>query len=130
MLADLFTETIYGIPSLFVGVGLGYIVGGMKSLKSSDRLLLGLASSTIGGLAVVLALTAFLPFSSSGVILSILSFGGDKVVGAESRGFIFGAGTHWDAPAKPKPKSHIIYEPEDDGEFDREIEKVFEPDSQ
>jgi hypothetical protein len=121
MLADLFTETIYGIPSLFVGVGLGYIVGGMKSLKSSDRLLLGLASSAIGGLAIVLALTAFLPFSSSGVILSILAFGG---------GFIFGAGTHWDAPAKPKPKSHIIYEPEDDGEFDREIEKVFEPDSQ
>ena len=121
MLADLFTETIYGIPSLFVGVGLGYIVGGMKSLKSSDRLLLGLASSAIGGLAIVLALTAFLPFSSSGVILSILSFGG---------GFIFGAGTHWDAPAKPKPKSHIIYEPEEDDEFDREIANVFEPDNQ
>ena len=121
MQADLFTEMLYGIPSLFVGVGLGYIVGGMKSLKSSDRLLLGLASSTIGGLAIVLALTAFRPFSSSGVILSILAFGG---------GFIFGAGTHWDAPAEPKPKSHIIYEHEDDDEFDSEIEEVFEPDSQ
>ncbi len=121
MQPELFTEALYGIPSLFVGVGLGYIVGGMKSLKSSDRLLLGLASSTIGGLAIVLTLTAFLPFSSSGVILSILSFGG---------GFIFWAGTHWDAPAKPKPKSHIIYEPEDDDEFDREIENVFEPNNQ
>ncbi len=121
MQPELYTEALYGIPSLIVGIGFGYIVGGMKSLKSSDRLLLGLASSTIGGLAVVLALTAFLPFSSSGVVLSILSFGG---------GFIFGAGTHWDAPAKLKPKSHIIYEPEDDDEFDREIKKVFEPDNQ
>jgi len=121
MQPDLFTEALYGIPSLFAGVGLGYIVGGMKSLKSSDRLLLGLASSTIGGLAIVLAFSAFLPFSSSGVVLSILAFGG---------GFIFGAGTHWDDPAKPKPKSHIIYEPEEEDEFDREIEKVFEPDNQ
>jgi hypothetical protein len=121
MQPELYTEAIYGLPSLFVGVGLGYIVGGMKSLKVSDRLLLGLASSTIGGLAVVLALTTFLSFSSSGVILSILSSGG---------GFIFGAGTHWDAPAKPKPKSHIIYEPEEDDEFDREIANVFEPDNQ
>ena len=121
MQPELYTNALYGIPSLFVGIGLGYIVGGIKSLKSSDRLLLGLTSSTIGGLALVLALTAFLPFSSSGVILSILAFGG---------GFIFGAGIHWDAPAKPKPKSHIIYEPEDDDAFDREIEKVFEPDNQ
>ncbi len=121
MQPELYTDALYGIPSLFVGFGLGYMVGGMKSLKLSDRLLLGLASSTIGGLALVLALTAFLPFSAPGVILSILAFGG---------GFIFGAGTHWDAPAKPKPRSHIIYEPEDDDEFDREVEKVFEPDNQ
>ncbi len=45
-------------------------------------------------------------------------------------GFIFGAGIHWDSPAQPKPKSHIIYESEDDDAFDREIEKVFEPDNQ
>ncbi len=121
MQVELLTDALYGIPSLFMGYGLGYMVGGMKSLKSSDRVLLGLASSTIGGLAIVLAITVFLPFSSSGVILSILAFGG---------GFIFGAGTHWDAPAKPKPKFHIIYESEDDDAFDREIEKVFEPDNQ
>ena len=115
------TDALYGIPSLFVGFGLGYMIGSMKSLKSLDRVLLGLASSTIGGLAIILALTAFLPFSSSGAILSILAFGG---------GFIFGAGIHWDSPAQPKPKSHIIYESEDDDAFDREIEKVFEPDNQ
>ncbi|MGY5861193.1 MAG: hypothetical protein RTU09_02290 [Candidatus Thorarchaeota archaeon] len=121
MQPELYTDAIYGIPSLFVGFVLGYIVGGMKSLKTSDRLLLGLASSTIGGLTIVLALTAYLPYSAPGVILSILAFGG---------GFIFGAGTHWEAPAEPKPKSHIIYEHEDEDEFDREIEKVFEPDNQ
>jgi len=92
MQPELLTDALYGIPSLFVGFGLGYMVGATKSLKLSDRILLGLASSTIGGLAIVLALTAFLPFSSSGVILRILAFGG---------GFIFGAGIDWDAPAIP-----------------------------
>jgi len=121
MQPELLTDAVYGIPSLIVGLGFGYIVGSMKSFKLSDRLLLGLASCAIGGLAISLALTAFLPFSVSGTILSILAFAG---------GFIFGAGIHWDSPAKSKPKFHIIYEPEEDGEFEREIEKVFEPDNQ
>ena len=121
MQPELLTDAIYGISSLIVGLGFGYVVGAMKSFKLLDRLLLGLASSAIGGLAIVLALTVFLPFSVSGTILSILAFAG---------GFIFGAGIHWDSSAKPTPKSHIIYEPEDDDEFDREIEKVFEPDHQ
>jgi len=121
MQPELLTDAVYGIPSLILGFGFGYVVGAMKSFKLSDRLLIGLASSAIGGLAIVLALTTFLPFSASGTILSILAFAG---------GFIFGAGIHWVSPAKPKSKFHIIYEPENDDEFDREIEKVFEPNNQ
>ncbi|MHA2083758.1 MAG: hypothetical protein ACXAB9_03830 [Candidatus Thorarchaeota archaeon] len=106
------------IPALLIGAALGYIIGGQERLRIVDRVILGIASSIFGGLIITLALVSLVPLSSASTILAILSFVG---------GFSFGAAIHWSPPAKSGPKRHIVFEPDEDDDFDREIEEAFGP---
>ena len=105
---------LVGIPGLFIGLLIGYIVGGMPSLRLVDRIGLGIILSGIGGLILSLVIGFFIPITSSiEVIFIILAF---------AVGYGLGLFLNWKPPIKSGPKSHIIYEPDDDDAFDREIE--------
>ena len=114
--------SILGIPGLFIGLVFGYIIGGMMSLNFNYRIGLGIIISFFAGLITALVfisepINSFLPETLSvrtfEVIFIILSYLG---------GYALGAVSNW-APLPEKPvKSHIIFELDDDDEFDREIE--------
>jgi hypothetical protein len=46
------------------------------------------------------------------------------IILAYAGGYILGMALNWKSPPKSGPKSHIIYEPDDDDDFDREIEEA------
>ena len=113
---------ILGVPGILIGLVLGYIIGGMTSLNFSYRIGLGIVFSSFGGMITALVFSSdpirdFLPFvvGPFEFILIIVSYLG---------GYILGAVSNW-APLPEKPaKRHIIYEPDDDEDFDREIEEA------
>ena len=113
---------ILGVPGILIGLVLGYIIGGMTSLNFNYRIGLGIVFSSFGGMITALVFSSdpirdFLPFvvGPFEFILIIVSYLG---------GYILGAVSNW-APLPEKPaKRHIIYEPDDDEDFDREIEEA------
>ena len=107
---------LVGIPGLFIGLMIGYLVGGMSSLRVVDRIGLGIAISGIGGLILSLVISLFIPITTTiEMIFIILAFAG---------GYGLGLFLNWKPPIKSGPKSHIIYEPDDDDAFDKEIEEA------
>ena len=113
---------ILGVPGLLVGLLFGYTFGGMSSLSLNYRIGLGIITSFFGGLITGLLfmsqpLSSYIPFliGPFEVILMILSYLG---------GYVLGAISNWAPLPEPSLKRHIIYEPDDDEEFDREIEEV------
>lgn len=116
MLQAIWEDYIWGIPGLFVGFIIGYAIGGSKNLRNSDRLLLIIAFGLLGGTIIAFLLNWAIDVGTFEILLSILSTFG---------GIIFGAGTHWERPPPPPPKRHVVFEPDEDDEFDREIEEAF-----
>jgi len=106
---------LMGIPGLLIGLVVGYIIGGIPSLRVINRLSLGIAISGIGGLILSLLLSLYFPIGSLEIVFVILSFMG---------GYILGLILNWTTPIKSGPKNHTIYEPDDDDDFDREIEEA------
>jgi len=100
------------LPSILLGVILGYSMGTMRSYGIAKRAALTLILSIIGGAILLIPLAYFLPISTFTVLLSSLS-----VLG----GAILGLFYNWTPPEESVRKSHIIYEADDDDEFDREI---------
>jgi hypothetical protein len=113
---------ILGVPGLLIGLLFGHVLGGMTSLSATYRIGLGIIVSFFGGLIIALVYYTLntmslllIPITTFEVILIILSYFG---------GYTLGAISNWaPLPEKP-PKRHIIFEPEDDDEFDREIEEA------
>ncbi len=114
--------TILGGPGIVIGLIFGYALAGMTSLNASYRIGLGVIVSFFGGLITSLLfmsepITTFIAFTVGPfeVLLIIVSYFG---------GYALGAIANWaPLPEKP-PKRHIVYEPEDDDEFDRELEEA------
>ena len=106
---------LIGIPGLLIGLVIGYIIGGMSSFRLIDRIGLGTIISGIGGLILSLLLSLYFPINSPEILFIILAFAG---------GYGLGLFLNWTPPKTSKPKNHIIYEPEDDDDFDREIEEA------
>jgi hypothetical protein len=102
------------LPSILLGVVIGYFIGEMRSLRVIDRILLSIIASSISGVIISLLLNSIVPITTFSVVLSAMS-----VLG----GLILGLWYNWTSPAEPSPKSHIIYEYDDD-EFDREIDQA------
>ncbi len=104
-----------GIPGLLIGLVIGYVIGGLSSFRMIDRLGFGLIISGIGGLILSLLINTFIPFYSFEAVFIVLAFAG---------GYYLGLFLNWTPLIIPKPKNHIIYEPDDDDAFDKEIEEV------
>ncbi|MGY5858845.1 MAG: hypothetical protein RTU63_05710 [Candidatus Thorarchaeota archaeon] len=106
---------LIGIPGILLGLLFGYIIGGMPSLRVVDRIGLGIIISGAGGLVLSLAINFFYPIGPLEMMFVVLAFAG---------GYILGLFLNWKSPIRTKPKQHIIYEPDDDDAFDREIEEA------
>jgi len=87
----------------------------MKSLRMTERIVLAIIISTIFGVIFALLYNYILPISYFSVFLAAISFLG---------GLILGLGYNWPESSEPPRSSHIIYEPYDDEDFDREIEEA------
>jgi hypothetical protein len=101
-----------------IGVVLGYIagrvVGHQDSIAFRERILLGSAIVTIGGLMFPIALM---------LVFSLEPAYGLMAAGSLAFGFLLGAAMYW-SPSRSQPKSRIVYEPDDDDDFDREIDEA------
>jgi len=106
---------LIGIPGLFLGLALGYMIGGMGNFRSVDRIGLSIVISGVGGLILSLVISFFISITSLETGFIILAFIG---------GSILGLVLNWTPMVGSGPKSHIIYEPDDDDAFDREIEEA------
>lgn len=102
------------LPSILLGVMYGYSIGTMRSYRIAGRAALTLIVSIISGVLLSIPLAYFVPISTFTILLSSLS-----VLG----GTILGLFYNWTPPEEPVRKSHIIYETDDDEEFDREIKE-------
>ena len=113
---------ILGVPGILIGLLLGYIIGGMTSLNFGYRIGLGIVFSSFGGMITALVFSSdpirdFLPFvvGPFEFILIIVSYLG---------GYVLGAVSNWAPLPEKAAKRHIIFEPDDDEDFDREIEEA------
>lgn len=109
-------NALIGLPGILLGLLAGYIIGGIPSYRLIDRIGLGIVLSGAGGLVLSFIMMDFYaPIGSLEIMFSILAFAG---------GYILGLILNWKSPTKAKRKNHIIYEPEDDDAFDKEIEEA------
>ncbi len=107
---------IIGVPGILLGMGLGYFFGGYESFKAIDRIGMGIISSIFAGVITAIVIMIYIPLSTFEVIFVVLSYFG---------GYCIGALSNWAPTPEKPPKTHIIYEPDDeDEEFDREIEEA------
>lgn len=108
-------NAVFAVPGLLIGMLLGYIIGGVEDFSMNYRIGLGIIISFFAGLITELLLYVQFNISTFEIILIILSYFG---------GYALGAVANWaPLPEKP-PKRHIIFEPDDDDEFDRELEET------
>ncbi|MGY5874300.1 MAG: hypothetical protein RTU30_01015 [Candidatus Thorarchaeota archaeon] len=117
---DMIQMAIIGGPGIIVGLIIGYILGGIKSLGMIERGGLGIVIGVVSGVIVMLLLVSLLPAyvtaTIDGAILSILAF---------TIGIAFGAVINWEASAPIGPKRRMTFDPdEDDAEFDRQLEET------
>jgi hypothetical protein len=119
---SVFDIAILAGPGIVIGLIFGYTLGGMTSLDAYYRIGLGIIISFFGGLITSLigyllnqAVILLVSIETDEVILIILSYFG---------GYALGAGSNWAESPEKAPKRHIIYEPDDDDDFDREIEEA------
>jgi len=106
---------LLGIPGLFLGIVIGYMIGGMANIRSVDRIVLSMVISGVGGLILSLAISFFISITSLVTGFIILAFIGGNILGLV---------LNWVPPVDSGPINHIIYEPDDDDAFDREIEEA------
>ncbi len=106
---------LLGFPGLILGLVIGYLVGGMTSFRLLDRIGLGIIISGVGGLILSLLISFFIQITSLVMMFVMLAFVG---------GYALGLFLNWTPPVNSGPKSHIVYEPDDDEAFDREIEEA------
>ena len=108
-------NAIFAVPGLLIGMLLGYVIGGTDDFTMNYRIGLGIIVSFFAGMITGLLFYVQFSLSTFEVILIILSYFG---------GYALGAVANWaPLPEKP-PKRHIIFEPDDDDDFDREIEEA------
>ncbi len=105
----------YGIPPILVGLIIGYAIGGSSHLSIRERLGFAVVIYPLGGLTLSVLMSVWLPVTTQSVLFGIISFSG---------GYAFGTIYQWSPPEKPSSKPHVIFEPEDDEEFDHEIDQA------
>lgn len=106
--------TIIILPGIIIGAAFGYALGEMSSLRIIERIVISVVASLILGIVLSLIFNYLLPITTFSVFLAVIS-----VLG----GLVFGLSSNWNPPPELSRKSHIIYEPYDDEDFEREIEE-------
>ena len=115
-LAPTIDMALIGLPGILLGMLLGYVFGGLESLRTRERLGLGVFSSVIGGMIISLILMAYIEIRTMEIFFIILSFFG---------GYMLGVFSNWAPTPRPRKARHIMYDPDDeDEEFDRQIEEA------
>ncbi len=89
------------------------MIGGQSTLRPLDRILLGSICGLIGGLIVGFLLGLFIPPAEASFLMAVFS----SLTGAA-----FGLAINWIPSPSKLPKQHTYFEPDDDDEFDRQIE--------
>lgn len=113
---------IYGIPGILLGFILGYLIGGTSSLRYLERIGIGAVVGVIGGIILSLFIAVIITPNDFSVLLSVIS---------TFTGIFFGEIMNWSRIVKTGTKNHIIFDPEeDDKEFERQIKRFMESDSQ
>ncbi len=110
-----YDDALIAVPGLLIGLVVGYIIAGQEDLSANYRIGLGIITSFFGGVITSLLLYNLLGNATFEVFLIIISFFG---------GYALGAIANWAPLPEKAPKRHIIYEPDDDDDFDREIEEA------
>ncbi|MFX0106916.1 MAG: hypothetical protein ACFE7R_01400 [Candidatus Hodarchaeota archaeon] len=106
---------LWGVPGILIGLGIGYFIGGFRSLNMLERFFLGLAAGVFGGAILAFALAAYIEVTAIQILLSVVS-----MLGGVGLGMVI----HWAPSRSAPPKHHIIFELDDDEDFDREIDEV------
>lgn len=115
-IAPTLDTALLGVPGILIGLLLGYIFGGYESFRAIDRIGMGIISSIFAGVITSVILMIYVPLTTYEAIFIVLSYFG---------GYILGAASNWAPTPEKPPKTHIVYEPDDDDEaFDREIEET------
>ncbi len=106
----------YVAPSLIIGYILGHIFGGKNNYTNSERVILMFVVGFFGGLIISLIVGKYTIISTQYLLLGIATF---------IAAILFGAVMNWTPHIDTRPKTHIVYDFEnDDEEFDREIEEA------
>ena len=115
---DIFGSLIYGFPPIVIGTIFGWILGSREHMIYFYRALLGAIISIVGGFlfSFVVVYSVSIESTTNLLLLSIMSFAG---------GIILGAILNWKPLLSLKESSHVIYELDDDEEFERQIEDSF-----
>lgn len=114
--APSFYLALIGLPGILLGMLLGYVFGGMKSLRLTDRACLGLITSFMAGITISLILAVYIEISTLEMLVIISSFFG---------GYVIGALSNWAPTPKPRKKRRVVFDPEsEDEEFDRQLEEA------
>lgn len=103
------------LPSILLGVLFGYFVGEMTRLSMTNRAILSIVLSIIGGTFISFLLSSILTISLLTIFLSITAALG---------GIILGIWYNWTPPSKTIAASHIIYEYDEEEEFEREVDRA------
>jgi hypothetical protein len=113
-----------GIPPLLIGFIIGYLLGGRKGLRPRDRVLVALAFGVIGGLISSMLLSTLAV--QLGIVLTQTDAPGLLGILAFTGGLFLGMALNWTQLEKAQVrKARIVFDPDDDDEFDRQIEQAF-----
>lgn len=112
---------IYGFPPIIVGLFFGYILGNKEKIPYLYRGLLCAIISVVGGYFLAqYGLNYLLPVTFNFIVLTIMGFAG---------GVILGMILNWKPYLYEYTTQHIVYEIDDDEEFDRKIEEALKGNS-
>ena len=110
-----YEDAFIAVPGILIGMAIGYAIAGQEDLAWKYRIGLGVVTGLFGGSITGLLLYNYLDNTTFEIFLIIISYFG---------GYILGAIANWaPLPEKP-PERHVIFEPDDDDEFDRQIDEA------
>ena len=111
---DIYGSIVYGFPPIIIGLFFGFILGPREKMPHLIRVVLSIIISIGGG--YILALYVFDPLitaNSNLILLCIMAFEGGVILGMIIR---------WKPYIHEYVDERIIYELDDDEEFDRQLD--------
>ena len=108
---------------IITGLIFGYIICGMPSFSFNYRIGLGVVISLFSGVITGLLIIALAPDLSL-LLPQIESFQLLLLILSNFGGYILGAMANWAPLPEKVAKRHVVFELDDDDQFDREIEEA------